>query len=103
MSIFLYIVFQHMHKKNAFFRTDSFLSFFFYIFLYNFYNVSHPMEVKEMYCFILNLALHIHMFLRLMHYMQENVSSSEDIYSKTKSVIELKKLQLLELQRRLRR
>lgn len=56
-----------------------------------------------MYCFILNLALHIHMFLRLMHYMQENVSSSEDIYSKTKSVIELKKLQLLELQRRLRR
>lgn len=35
--------------------------------------------------------------------MQENVSSSEDISAKTKSVIELKKLQLLGLQRRLRR
>ena len=35
--------------------------------------------------------------------MQENVSSSEDISAKTKSVIELKKLQLLDLQRRLRR
>ena len=35
--------------------------------------------------------------------MQENVSSSEDISARTKSVIELKKLQLLELQRRLRR
>ncbi|KAI8526239.1 hypothetical protein RHMOL_Rhmol13G0293200 [Rhododendron molle] len=34
--------------------------------------------------------------------MKENVSSSEDISAKTKSVIELKKLQLLELQRRLR-
>ncbi|KAL0419602.1 UNVERIFIED_CONTAM: Chromatin structure-remodeling complex protein SYD [Sesamum radiatum] len=34
---------------------------------------------------------------------QEIVSSSEDISAKTKSVIELKKLQLLELQRRLRR
>ncbi|KAL3529839.1 hypothetical protein ACH5RR_009161, partial [Cinchona calisaya] len=32
----------------------------------------------------------------------ESVSSSEDIFAKTKSVIELKKLQLLELQRRLR-
>lgn len=35
--------------------------------------------------------------------MKENVSSSEDISAKTKSVIELKKLQLLGLQRRLRR
>lgn len=35
--------------------------------------------------------------------LQEIVSSSEDISAKTKSVIELKKLQLLELQRRLRR
>lgn len=35
--------------------------------------------------------------------MKENASSSEDISAKTKSVIELKKLQLLELQRRLRR
>ncbi|XP_050373563.1 chromatin structure-remodeling complex protein SYD [Argentina anserina] len=34
--------------------------------------------------------------------LMENVSSSEDISAKTKSVIELKKLQLLELQRRLR-
>ncbi|XP_062108563.1 chromatin structure-remodeling complex protein SYD [Humulus lupulus] len=34
--------------------------------------------------------------------LKENVSSSEDISAKTKSVIELKKLQLLELQRRLR-
>ncbi|KAJ1395171.1 SNF2-related, N-terminal domain [Sesbania bispinosa] len=36
------------------------------------------------------------------HKLKENVSSSEDISTKTKSVIELKKLQLLELQRRLR-
>ncbi|XP_015874475.3 chromatin structure-remodeling complex protein SYD isoform X3 [Ziziphus jujuba] len=36
------------------------------------------------------------------HKSKENVSSSEDISAKTKSVIELKKLQLLELQRRLR-
>ncbi|XP_040374993.1 chromatin structure-remodeling complex protein SYD isoform X7 [Rosa chinensis] len=36
------------------------------------------------------------------HKLKENVSSSEDISAKTKSVIELKKLQLLELQRRLR-
>ncbi|MED6121684.1 hypothetical protein PIB30_032453 [Stylosanthes scabra] len=35
--------------------------------------------------------------------LKENVSSSEDISAKTKSVIELKKLQLLDLQRRLRR
>lgn len=35
--------------------------------------------------------------------MQESVSSSEDISAKTKSVIELKKLQLLGLQRRLRK
>ncbi|XP_019163693.1 PREDICTED: chromatin structure-remodeling complex protein SYD isoform X2 [Ipomoea nil] len=35
--------------------------------------------------------------------LKESVSSSEDISAKTKSVIELKKLQLLELQRRLRR
>ncbi|XVF38622.1 hypothetical protein REPUB_Repub20aG0118300 [Reevesia pubescens] len=34
--------------------------------------------------------------------LKENVSSSEDISARTKSVIELKKLQLLELQRRLR-
>ncbi|XLS53910.1 hypothetical protein HN51_003665 [Arachis hypogaea] len=34
--------------------------------------------------------------------LKENVSSSEDISAKTKSVIELKKLQLLDLQRRLR-
>ena len=34
---------------------------------------------------------------------QECVSSSEDISAKTKSVIELKKLQLQKLQRRLRR
>ncbi|KAI4317659.1 hypothetical protein L6164_025510 [Bauhinia variegata] len=34
--------------------------------------------------------------------LKENVSSSEDISAKTKSVIELKKLQLLGLQRRLR-
>ncbi|KAL3354169.1 hypothetical protein AABB24_018693, partial [Solanum stoloniferum] len=34
--------------------------------------------------------------------LKESVSSSEDISAKTKSVIELKKLQLLELQRRLR-
>ncbi|XP_022760477.1 chromatin structure-remodeling complex protein SYD-like isoform X2 [Durio zibethinus] len=34
--------------------------------------------------------------------LKENVSSSENISAKTKSVIELKKLQLLELQRRLR-
>ncbi|GMP88119.1 hypothetical protein CsSME_00040216 [Camellia sinensis var. sinensis] len=34
--------------------------------------------------------------------LKETVSSSEDISAKTKSVIELKKLQLLELQRRLR-
>ncbi|XP_071909795.1 uncharacterized protein [Coffea arabica] len=34
--------------------------------------------------------------------LKESVSSSEDIFAKTKSVIELKKLQLLELQRRLR-
>ncbi|XVF28426.1 hypothetical protein REPUB_Repub15cG0028400 [Reevesia pubescens] len=34
--------------------------------------------------------------------LKENVSSSEDISAKTKSVIELKKLQLLELQHRLR-
>ncbi|KAK8276259.1 hypothetical protein V6Z12_D10G187200 [Gossypium hirsutum] len=34
--------------------------------------------------------------------LKGNVSSSEDISAKTKSVIELKKLQLLELQRRLR-
>ncbi|XP_041000945.1 chromatin structure-remodeling complex protein SYD isoform X4 [Juglans microcarpa x Juglans regia] len=37
------------------------------------------------------------------HKLKENVSSSEDISAKTKSVIELKKLQLLDLQRRLRR
>ncbi|XP_027331720.1 chromatin structure-remodeling complex protein SYD [Abrus precatorius] len=36
------------------------------------------------------------------HKLKENVNSSEDISAKTKSVIELKKLQLLELQRRLR-
>ncbi|CAK8563616.1 unnamed protein product [Lathyrus sativus] len=36
------------------------------------------------------------------HKLKENVSSCEDISAKTKSVIELKKLQLLELQRRLR-
>ncbi|ONI28478.1 hypothetical protein PRUPE_1G143200 [Prunus persica] len=36
------------------------------------------------------------------HKLKENVSSSEDISAKTKSVIELKKLQLFELQRRLR-
>ncbi|CAK7332875.1 unnamed protein product [Dovyalis caffra] len=35
--------------------------------------------------------------------LKETVSSSEDISAKTKSVIELKKLQLLDLQRRLRR
>lgn len=35
--------------------------------------------------------------------LTESVSSSEDISAKIKSVIELKKLQLLELQRRLRR
>ena len=40
---------------------------------------------------------------KIMHILQESVSSSEDIFAKTKSVIELKKLQLLELQRRLRR
>ncbi|PKU78185.1 Chromatin structure-remodeling complex protein SYD [Dendrobium catenatum] len=34
--------------------------------------------------------------------LKENVNSSEDISAKTKSVIELKKLQLLKLQRRLR-
>ncbi|XP_008803891.1 chromatin structure-remodeling complex protein SYD-like isoform X2 [Phoenix dactylifera] len=34
--------------------------------------------------------------------LKENVSSSEDLSAKTKSVIELKKLQLLQLQRRLR-
>ncbi|GAV63394.1 SNF2_N domain-containing protein/Helicase_C domain-containing protein [Cephalotus follicularis] len=34
--------------------------------------------------------------------LKENVNSSEDISTKTKSVIELKKLQLLDLQRRLR-
>ncbi|KAL1334750.1 hypothetical protein AAHE18_11G199900 [Arachis hypogaea] len=34
--------------------------------------------------------------------LKENVNSSEDISAKTKSVIELKKLQLLDLQRRLR-
>lgn len=34
--------------------------------------------------------------------LKENVNSSEDISAKTKSVIELKKLQLLQLQRRLR-
>jgi len=37
------------------------------------------------------------------HQLKEVVSSSEDISAKTKSVIELKKLQLLQLQRRLRR
>uniref|UniRef100_A0A7N0UEE4 Chromatin structure-remodeling complex protein SYD n=1 Tax=Kalanchoe fedtschenkoi TaxID=63787 RepID=A0A7N0UEE4_KALFE len=37
------------------------------------------------------------------HKLKETVSSSDDISAKTKSVIELKKLQLLELQRRLRR
>ncbi|XP_024638089.1 chromatin structure-remodeling complex protein SYD isoform X1 [Medicago truncatula] len=36
------------------------------------------------------------------HKLKENVSSCEDISAKTKSVIELKKLQLLDLQRRLR-
>ncbi|KAJ1414267.1 SNF2-related, N-terminal domain [Sesbania bispinosa] len=36
------------------------------------------------------------------HQLKENVNSSEDISTKTKSVIDLKKLQLLELQRRLR-
>ncbi|XP_065863549.1 chromatin structure-remodeling complex protein SYD isoform X2 [Euphorbia lathyris] len=36
------------------------------------------------------------------HKLKETVNSSEDISAKTKSVIELKKLQLLELQRRLR-
>ncbi|KAF1867142.1 hypothetical protein Lal_00049570 [Lupinus albus] len=36
------------------------------------------------------------------HMLKENVSSSEDISAKTKSVIELKKIQLLELQHRLR-
>ncbi|XP_057834125.2 uncharacterized protein LOC131044739 isoform X2 [Cryptomeria japonica] len=36
------------------------------------------------------------------HHLKEVVSSSEDISAKTKSVIELKKLQLLQLQRRLR-
>ncbi|CAL0307241.1 unnamed protein product [Lupinus luteus] len=36
------------------------------------------------------------------HMLKEKVSSSEDISAKTKSVIELKKLQLLELQHRLR-
>lgn len=41
--------------------------------------------------------------LFLPHGMQGTVSSSEDISAKTKSVIELKKLQLLALQRRLRR
>ncbi|XP_017245995.2 chromatin structure-remodeling complex protein SYD isoform X2 [Daucus carota subsp. sativus] len=35
--------------------------------------------------------------------LKDNVSSSEDISAKTRSVIELKKLQLLELQRRLRK
>ena len=35
--------------------------------------------------------------------IQDTVNSSEDISAKTKSVIELKKLQLLALQRRLRR
>ena len=35
--------------------------------------------------------------------IQENVSSSGDLTAKTKSVIELKKLQLLPLQRRVRR
>jgi hypothetical protein len=38
-------------------------------------------------------------FLRL----QESVNSSEDFSAKTKSVIEVKKLQLLPLQRRVRR
>ena len=37
------------------------------------------------------------------HQLKEVVSSSDDISAKTKSVIELKKLQLLQLQRRLRR
>ncbi|WCJ22617.1 Chromatin structure-remodeling complex protein SYD [Euphorbia peplus] len=36
------------------------------------------------------------------HKLKETVNSSEDISAKTKSVIELKKLQLLDLQRRLR-
>lgn len=36
-------------------------------------------------------------------HFQENVNSSEDLSAKTKSVIELKKLQLLPLQRRVRR
>jgi hypothetical protein len=35
--------------------------------------------------------------------LQESVNSSEDLSAKTKSVIELKKLQLLPLQRRVRR
>ena len=34
--------------------------------------------------------------------LQERATSSEDINAKTKSVIELKKLKLLDLQRRLR-
>ncbi|CAK9259395.1 unnamed protein product [Sphagnum jensenii] len=37
------------------------------------------------------------------HDLKDTVSSSEDVFTKTKSVIELKKLQLLQLQRRLRR
>jgi len=36
-------------------------------------------------------------------HLQESVNSSEDLSAKTKSVIELKKLQLLPLQRRVRR
>jgi hypothetical protein len=53
---------------------------------------------------LVGLTLLKYLMLHVAHVMmQENVSSSEDISAKTKSVIELKKLQLLDLQRRLRR
>jgi len=48
------------------------------------------------------LLLAINLILVFLH-LQESVNSSEDLSAKTKSVIELKKLQLLPLQRRVRR
>lgn len=55
-------------------------------------------------CFFIDIDLaHLVHFLGYHFPLQDTVSSSEDISAKTRSVIELKKLQLLQLQRRLRK
>ena len=60
-----------------------------------------------MHAILLALAYETSMYLTLIFFCmpsaQETVSSTEDISIKTRSVIELKKLQLLHLQRQLRR